>query len=315
MHPAFSVILFTTASGMGYGLLVWLVVLGTGGSLPVTAGFGLAGFGLALTLITAGLLASTFHLGNPQRAWRALSQWRTSWLSREGVLSTATYPFALAFAGAWILGWGLRGPWAAAGVIAALLALSTLVCTGQIYASLKPIPQWHNRWTVPNYLALGLSSGAGALLALTVLTGQANATVALVALVATAAALGFKLVYWRHLAQAPARLTIAKAIGVERFGPVRALEQPHTETNYIQQEMGFRVARRHAAKLRRIALAGAFGAPLLASAAWLALPGAATGALAVLALPLLIVGLLTERWLFFAQAQHVVTLYYGTPRV
>ena len=87
MHPAASVILFTVTSGMGYGLLALLAVLGSLGVLPPDPGLGLAGFGTALALITAGLLASIFHLGHPERAWRALSQWRTSWLSREGVLA------------------------------------------------------------------------------------------------------------------------------------------------------------------------------------------------------------------------------------
>lgn len=315
MHPALSVIVFTSASGMGYGLLALLALLATAGALPVTPGLGIAGFGLSLALITAGLLASTFHLGNPQRAWRAFSQWRTSWLSREGVLAVITYPAALAFAAGWLLAGRADGAWAVAGVAAALLALCTLYSTGQIYATLRTIPQWHNRWTVPNYLALGLSSGAAALLALTALPGHGGRVVAAAALVTTVAALALKLAYWRHLARHPGRYTIQQATGLGRYGPVRALEAPHTETNYLQQEMGFRVARRHADKLRRIALAGAFAAPLLASGACLLAPGTAAGVLALLALPLVAAGVLTERWLFFAEAQHVVTVYYGAPRV
>ena len=91
MHPALSIIFFTTASGAGYGLLVLLGLGGAFGWLPAERGFGLVGMGLSLGLITAGLLSSTFHLGHPERAWRALSQWRSSWLSREGVMAIATY--------------------------------------------------------------------------------------------------------------------------------------------------------------------------------------------------------------------------------
>ena len=105
MHPAYSVILFTTASGAGYGLLVWLALLGMLGLVPPDSGLGLVGIASALALITAGLLASTAHLGRPERAWRAFSQWRTSWLSREGVLAVATYIPA----GLLALGWVVLG--------------------------------------------------------------------------------------------------------------------------------------------------------------------------------------------------------------
>jgi DMSO reductase anchor subunit len=80
MHPAFSVIFFTTASGAGYGLLALLGILAPLGLVPADAGFGALALGLALVLITAGLLASSLHLGHPERAWRAFSQWRSSWL-------------------------------------------------------------------------------------------------------------------------------------------------------------------------------------------------------------------------------------------
>ena len=314
MHPALSVILFTTASGMGYGLLVWLAVFNLAGVLPATRGFGAAALVLALGLITAGLLASTAHLGNPQRAWRALTQWRTSWLSREGVVSLAVYPFALTFAGGWVLLGRTDGAFALAGALAAALALLTLVCTAQIYASLKPIPAWRNAWTVPNYLGLGLSSGAGALLALLALGGHDPRAAAAVTLLATGVALVLKLAYWRHVDAHPGTLTPADAIGVTRFGTVRTLDPPHTQANYVQREMGFAVARKHAARLRQVALAGAFGAPALAALACLALPGVAGTVAAVAALPLLGAGLLTERWLLFAQARHLVTLYYGATR-
>ena len=87
MQPAYSVIFLTTATGTGYGLLALLGILRATGDLPDDRAFGVFALGLALALISAGLLASTAHLGRPERAWRALSQWRSSWLSREGVLA------------------------------------------------------------------------------------------------------------------------------------------------------------------------------------------------------------------------------------
>ncbi|MDH3582039.1 MAG: dimethyl sulfoxide reductase anchor subunit, partial [Hyphomicrobiales bacterium] len=103
MHPAYSVILLTTASGAGYGLLILLSLYGLLGFVPAGRWLGFAGFGVAFALITIGLLASTFHLGRPERAWRAFSQWRSSWLSREGVLATMTYVPTGLFALGWVL--------------------------------------------------------------------------------------------------------------------------------------------------------------------------------------------------------------------
>jgi hypothetical protein len=113
MHPALSVIVFTTASGAGYGLLALFGVLAAIGALPADRAFGATGLSLALALISAGLLASTVHLGRPERAWRAFSQWRSSWLSREGVAAVATYVPALAFAAGWLMS-GETGGWVAA---------------------------------------------------------------------------------------------------------------------------------------------------------------------------------------------------------
>lgn len=315
MHPALSVILFTTASGMGYGLLVLLILLGIADLLPTTRGLGLVGFGLALALITTGLLSSTFHLGHPERAWRAFSQWRTSWLSREGVVSVATYPFALLFAGAWIVGERIGGAWNWIGLLAALLAVGTVVCTGQIYATLKTIPQWHNPLTLPNYLALSFATGALALMVLALAFGVGGKLPVLLALVAVAVAWPLKHAYWTLVDRVPARFTAEQATGLGHIGTVRSLEQPHTEANYLQKEMGFEVARKHAAKLRRLVHWAGFALPLALALLCLLVPQGMATSLAVVALIAIAVGVVTERWLFFAQAQHVVMLYYGAARV
>ena len=86
MHPAYSVIFFTTASGAGYGMLILIGILNALGYLNNNVTYGVIILLLALSLITCGLLSSTFHLGHPERAWRALKEWRSSWLSREGVM-------------------------------------------------------------------------------------------------------------------------------------------------------------------------------------------------------------------------------------
>src|SRR5436190_13384672 len=140
MHSAYSVILFTTASGAGLGLLAWLALLGMLGWVAAERWLGLAGLGLAFLLVTGGLIFSTSHLGRPERAWRAFSQWRTSWLSREGVAAVATFAPALLLAADWLL----RGAvgWAAWATAPAVLA--TVWCTGMIYQSLPTIRAWHH---------------------------------------------------------------------------------------------------------------------------------------------------------------------------
>lgn len=315
MHPAASVILFTVTSGMGYGLLALLAVLGSLGMLPPDPGLGLAGLGTALALITVGLLASTFHLGHPERAWRALSQWRTSWLSREGVLAIMAYPPAVLFGGGWMLAGRTDGVFALAGWLTALLAVMTVCCTAMIYASLKPIPQWRNRWVMPGYLAMALATGAAWLALLASVFGVGRGTANAIAVFGLGLAALVKLAYWRHIDSAAPIATAAAATGLGGLGQARLLERPNTQENYLQKEMGFRVARKHANCLRRLVLIGGFGLPLVLILAASFLPAAMSIWLLALALVGATIGALVERWLFFAQAKHTVTLYYGAATV
>ena len=302
MRPAYSVILFTTLSGAGYGLLAIL-----GAALAVGAAFPhpLAALVLGLVLASAGLVASTFHLGRPERAWRAFSQWRTSWLSREGVLAVAVYLAALPL-GATLLA---QAPSRLLAVLTALLATATVWCTAMIYASLKPVPQWRLPTVPPAYLLLGLASGA---LAVQTFASPAGIPAWLTALVVLAltAAWATKETYWR--ASARTRLpSVAEATGLTAFGEVRPLDPPHTESNYLLHEFGYRVARRHADRLRHLVRALGFVLPLLASLLLAVLPSVA---LAVLAALCGLLGILAERWLFFAEARHTAMLYYPAVR-
>ncbi|MEL0081832.1 MAG: DmsC/YnfH family molybdoenzyme membrane anchor subunit [Gammaproteobacteria bacterium] len=311
MHPALSVIIFTTASGTGYGLLVLLILLNINGLLPTSSGLGLAGFGVGLTLVTAGLLASTFHLGHPERAWRALSQWRSSWLSREGVVAIATYPAVGLFAIAWVFTGNTSGSWSLVGIVAALLAGATVACTGMIYASLKTIPQWHNFLTPTNYLLLALTGGAVWLMVIANFFSVGGNLPALLSLILLPLAWALKQAYWAYIDKVPSQHTIGSATGLGALGDVNLLEPPHTEPNFVQKEMGFKIARRHAKKLRKTALFLAFILPLALTAGVLVTSGTLNTLLALLALLSVSAGLLTERWLFFAEATHVSMLYYG----
>lgn len=311
MYPSLSVIFFTTISGAGYGLLALLGVLAPFGVLPADPLFGLVALALALGAISAGLVSSLFHLGQRQRAWRAFSQWRSSWLSREGVAAVATFLPAGLFGIGWVfLGTVLK----VAGLLAAFGAVATVLCTAMIYRSLKPVPRWHNSWVVPNYLALALMSGIlWLVLVLQILGVRPDFSGVVPAVIALAAFL--KLAYWRFIDGAPVSGTAGSATGLGSFGTVRLFEAPHTSENYLLKEMGFSIARKHAAKLRRIAMGLGFGLPFLLSFVPFVASGWPAIGAAFLAAVLGTAGIFVERWLFFAEAQHAVTLFYGRSAV
>lgn len=308
MHPALSIIVFTSLSGAGYGLVFLLGLGGAFGLLPADRWFGAAGLALSLALSSAGLLSSLLHLGHPERAWRALSQWRSSWLSREGVASLLTFLPILVLAWGWVVE---QAVWPAAGLLAALGAAGTVFCTAMIYASLKPIRQWRQPLVPPLYLLFALGTGAALLVALLSLWGAVPAWAAALAGLALFGTWGLKLLYWRRIDQGAPLATAESATGLGFLGKVRMLEPPHTEENYLLREMGYRLARKHAAKLRRIAFLAGFLLPLtcllpiLLGDGWWEIPLALLAALAAL------IGTLAERWLFFAEARHTVTLFYG----
>jgi DMSO reductase anchor subunit len=315
VHPAKSVIFFTTVSGAGYGLLVGLAVLALAAALPAPASFALAGLGLALALVTAGLVASTWHLGHPERAWRALSQWRSSWLSREGVLALATYPPAVLFALMAVLIGPGHPATAGFALLAGIGALATLVATSMIYASLKAVPAWAGRATPVSYLAFAGLTGALVLHALLRLWDAGAAPAAGAAAIAFAfAAFAVKLVQWGRIDAGNSPSSAESATGLGGFGKVRLIEAPHSQPNYLMKEMGFQIARRHARALRRWVVILAFFVPTGLVPIALATGGAGAIALALVCAIAGLAGTTIERWLFFAEARHVVTFYYGGER-
>lgn len=308
MRPSASVLLLTTLTGFGYGLLAWIGAGIASQLLPASRALALSGVAVSLALASAGLLASMFHLGRPERAWRALSQWRSSWLSREGVASLLTYPVAIGLAVA--VYENPQGTTARALGAAAMVASAvTVLCTAMIYASLKPIRQWHNAHTAPGYLIHAVFSGAILLALVSAVVLGAPGAIAAAAAVSAAVALAAKALYWRHIDRQSPLATLAHAIGLPRDTEVKPLDAPHFTENFILREMGFAIARRHAARLRRLALALAFAVPaaLCVLAGLRVMPLTLTSVAVACAL----LGLLAERWLFFAEATHVSALYYG----
>ena len=288
MHPAPSLIVFTVLSGLGFGLLVWLGL----GVVRPTGWAAFAWFGLGYGLAGAGLLASAFHLGHPERMLLAFTQWRSSWLSREAVLAVATLAVMAPHAAGSVFrdtplpGFGLAG---------AALAVATVLATSMIYAQLRSVPRWHH-WSAPALFLLAALAG-GALLA-----GQGGAALGLLLALAVALVAHWQIGDGRFRASGSDTGT---ATGLGVLGKVRLLEPPHTGSNYLLREMVHVIGRRHARKLRLIALALA----ALLPAALLVVSGAP--ALLALAAALHVTGMVVARWLFFAEAEHVVGLYYG----
>ncbi len=301
MHPAPSIVLFTVFSGLGLGQMVWLG-LGLG---PDDGLFRWLASALALGLAAAGGLFSTGHLGRRENAWRAFSQWRSSWLSREACLMVAAMAAFGLYAAIWCLGgvrlWGL-------GLAASALSAATIYSTAMIYAQLKTVPRWSVTPTPALFLVTGLTGG---LLATGAVSGLVGAVVAgWWAALALAVAAGVA-VWWQTSAAGAGRASqgssVESATGLGFMGRVRSFEAPHTGSNYLLREMAYEVGRRRAFELRRLGAVLGYLAPLV-----LALLGLILGGwLMALALAAHVAGMLALRWLFFAEAEHVQALYYG----
>ena len=274
---------------------------------------------LALVLVTIGLLSSLAHLGKPARAWRAFSQWRTSWLSREGVLALLTYVPAVLLAAMQLPGMIAAQPSGAtvtAGIAGQLVcialiacALATVYCTAMIYASLTPIPAWRHRLVPPVYLLFARADRRPAACRHRQPRRHRAGPCRGHGRMLLAIALG--LVKWRYWVtiDAPLPATRGDAVGLPQR-TVTVFERPHTEANYLTREMAFVVARKHSRWLRRLAIVLFAVVPVLCMLpVWLlvhveAAPWFVAAALSAIA------GAFVERWLFFAEAKHMVTLYY-----
>ena len=288
MHPAKSVIIFTSLSGVGFGLLFFLGI-----GLPSPKGWSaFLFFFIAYALAVGGLIASTFHLGRPERSLKAFTQWKTSWLSREAWFAVAALT-VMAFYGAGLVFFGVAVVFL--GWLGAILSIATVYATSMIYAQLKTVPRWNTPLTCVLFIILALTGGA-------ILTS--NVEMALSLLICSGVV---QVAYWVSGDQAFIKggTTLATATGLGRKGVVRAFEPPHTGTNYLLREFVHLVGRKHASKLRMISLILMVGTPIVIFSI------AVNPITAFIAIITHISGLFISRWLFFAQAEHVVGLYYG----
>jgi DMSO reductase anchor subunit len=304
MRPAFSVLFLTTLIGAGQGLM--MVMFGVeaaatlGGGPTDLRSFFVAGSVLSVVLTGLGLIASFFHLGHPERAWRAMAGWRTSWLSREVIVLPAFMAAVFAYG---VAHWIDSGPTVVLGVLAVVLALLLFVCTGMIYAAVKVIREWASPLTVVNYTLLGSASGAtlGAALAAVAAPAYARA-IAVAALALTLAGAVTRIAALIRNARLVPKSTLQTAIGV-RHPRIVQKAQGAMGGSFNTREFFHGASEERVAQVRWTFLLLAFVAPLLL------LNVGSAGALAA-AFVLQMVGLLAERWYFFAQANHPQNLYY-----
>jgi DMSO reductase anchor subunit len=319
MKPALSVILLTTLIGAGQGLFLawysaeWLVKLRM--LQPFEVDYAAPAALLSFILMAAGLLASFFHLGHPERAWRAAAMWRTSWLSREVIALPGAMSMVLAFALIRFLGVDFEvfalGSIpillsTLAGFIGVLAIVSLFICTAMIYASLRFLRQWHSPLTVLNFFLMGCASGFMLATALSIAAGAGRFDYFYsMAISLTLAALVSRLLTLARNRRLRYPTSLQSAIGVHH-PTIRQIAQGAMggsfNTRAFLHDYGPALLR----QVRRAFLLCGFILPLLLLAI------GDDGALLVCAAAFLLqfLGLLGERWYFFIEAEHPQNIYY-----
>lgn len=322
MHPAFSVIFLTTLIGAGQGLFLALYtgqVYHTFGIVSTAAPTDLYVVGtlLVVALMGLGLIASFFHLGRPERAWRAATMWRTSWLAREVIVLPAFTGVAFVWGAMHYFGVDPLLAVNAAGTefrlsllvgfVAAVLAFLLYLCTGMIYAAVKFIQEWASPLTVINYTLLGLASGFTVAAALAAWYDHelTNAYV-LWALVFTLLGFASRAFALRRNANLKRKTTICTALGI-RHQKIRQISQGAMGGSFNTHEFFHHQSPQFVHAVKIFFLITAFIVPLT-----LVVIGWTHSLFSLLALAAIVqyVGLVAERWFFFAQANHPQNLYY-----
>ncbi|MBX2869580.1 MAG: dimethyl sulfoxide reductase anchor subunit [Acidiferrobacterales bacterium] len=309
MNPAFSVIFLTTLIGAGQGLFIATVVgapylhQSGSGSFPVVASL------VVFTLLVAGLIASFFHLGRPERAWRAATKWRTSWLSREVIVLPMAMLVSLVYAWIHWQDMGSQGSTQWIGWIGVAIMVLLFLCTSMIYACIKFLQEWASAVTVINFTLLGITSGLLLASGLAFLLGEPVAIeFLLVGMIVTATSMMTKLFAFYRNSRIKAHSNIQTAIGI-KHRHITQRSMGMTGGSFNTRAFFHHCSEKLMANMRGIVLTLVFIVPLflLAISVQLSQP-----ILVWIAFIVQFLGLLAERWLFFAQANHPQNLYYQT---
>jgi DMSO reductase anchor subunit len=310
VNPAFSVVFLTTLCGVGQGLFFALYAAEVGTRfnwLPTaTASFYAMGGVFVFLFLAAGLVASFFHLGRPERAWRAAAMWRTSWLSREVIVLPLFIIIALGYAlmhyeemeGTLVLG--------AAGVV---ISIALFICTAMIYACIRFLQEWAHPLTVVNFTLLGCASGYTFAAAYADFAAPAlEESFIRWAVICTVGAFFTRTAALLRNSRIKPKSSLQTAIGVKHPRLVQK-SQGFMGGSFNTREFFHGRSPSFMQAVKWFFLTCAFGVPvllLLAAAHWNA------GGLAPAAFVIQYAGLVAERWYFLAQARHPQNLYYQT---
>ena len=290
MHPAPSIILFTVLSGFGFGLISIVGLLQFLSQISVVNIIIFSLIGLFFS--TVGLISSFFHLANKKNAIKSMSQWQTSWLSREAISSIFCLSIAVGNIG-WVF---VQNRYInEVGIVLFLLSLFTIFTTSMIYAQLKTVPSWNNILTPALFIFAALAGGS------ILLMDYASLVLLLIFGV-------FQVLFWYIADQSffYKETSVGTALGFSKNEDIRAFDVAHTNRNYLLNEMVYKVARKHAIKIRYISFFAAFVFPMSLT---LVFPG--NFSVSVLIVASHLVGIYFSRWLFFAEAKHSVGFYYN----
>ena len=309
MHPGFSVIFLTTLIGAGQGLFLGLYAAEIAALLRVAqpepgSGFFVWGSALALVFTGLGAVASLFHLGHPERAWRALAMWRTSWLSREGIALPAFMAAVFAYGLGHYLGWRTTP---AIGAVALVLCVTLFVCTGMIYACIKFLQEWASPLTVANYGVLGCASGITLATAFAAFTaGALVPSYAAAAMALTALGLVTRSASLLRNSRLRPKSSLQSATGIHH-PRIKQTSQGFMGGSYNTREFFHGRSRALLRSVKWGFLVLAFALPLLLLGV-----GWRSGSTLALCLAFAVqyTGLIAERWFFFAQSNHPQNLYY-----
>ncbi|WP_316368057.1 sulfite dehydrogenase subunit SoeC [Candidatus Thiodiazotropha sp. CDECU1] len=321
MHPAFSVIFLTTLIGAGQGLFLALYtgqLYSLANLLPAQSdNFYAMGSLIALLLLIGGLVASIFHLGRPERAWRAATQWRTSWLSREVIALPAAMGLTFLYGLFHYLHWtdplfvvSDTLPVDITLIIGALGTLATFVlflCTAMIYASLRFIKAWHSPLTVANFLFLGIASGFMLAAALSAYKGTELVTFygtwAVVATLLGAVSRGSSL--YRN-SRFRCKVALQSAVGVHHT-QLHQKAQGFMGGSFNTREFFHGKSDAFLLSLRYLFLLMVFVLPIILILLAYMLE---SSSLPIAAFGIQYAGLVLERYHFFTEARHPQNLYY-----
>ena len=308
MHPSKSIIFFTVISGTGYGIFIGLLFNILFIEISYSLNYKLFISLVSFLMIVLGLLSSTLHLGHPERAWRAFSQWKSSWLSREGLVSVITFFPMVLFYYFWIN--NING-YVFLLIILCIFSLLTIFCTGQMYATLKTIPSWNNSLVTPIYIFNGITVGSLFVYSINFYFNYSIFLYEKFIIITIILNLLLKISYWILIRQ-KTDTNIQTAVGIKSKN-ISFFEGPHTGKNYLTTEMINKSNNKNNNLLRLTFCILTFIIPLymINQYSTLIADQFILKLSMIFVFILALVGMIIERYLFFIQSKHVVGLYYG----